>query len=205
MGEVTVRHSLYRPSQATIGRLAELKEQWLQANELSTVCDAAMLASLVNALDKLGALRVVTTECDGKLIAGSINAVHGGRLMAYFATYDPSVARASPGIMLMTDYIKWSLDNGIKEIDFLRGNETYKFEFATDSLILNSFVARKTLVGAAMLTAHRLWVNSRRQTDDKEVKQQPVVGSAYFTEKGNPREGLSLAPRAKETSDLPAA
>jgi CelD/BcsL family acetyltransferase involved in cellulose biosynthesis len=188
MGKVSVRHILDHPPPALIARLSELKEQWRRANVLASTCDAAMLAALVAALDKIGALMIVVLECDGQVVAGSINAVQGNRLLAYFATYDPVVARASPGIMLMTHYIRWGLDHGITEIDFLRGEEVYKFEFANTVITLDAFLAGRTIAGQWVLRLYRLWEAARRlRRSSIKEDPKPAIGSAYFTEKGTPR------------------
>jgi CelD/BcsL family acetyltransferase involved in cellulose biosynthesis len=159
-----------------------------------------MLAALVDGLSRLGALRIVVMECGDQVVAASINAVQGKRLLAFFATYDPVVARASPGIMLMTHYIRWALDNGISEIDFLRGEEVYKFEFANHVVELDVFVAGRSAVGAAVLAAYRLWAVARRYRTSGKEAPKPAIGSAYFTEKGTLRE----AAPAKTTEQIPA-
>jgi CelD/BcsL family acetyltransferase involved in cellulose biosynthesis len=197
MGKISVRHIVADPPAALIARLSDLKEQWRRANGLAPTCDAAMLAALVDGLGKLGALCIVVLECDGEVVAGSINAIQGNRLMAFFATYDPVVARASPGIMLMTHYIKWAFDNGITEVDFLRGEEVYKFEFANTFVTLDGFLASRTVIGALVLAAHGLWNAARRSAKAPKPVETPTIGSAYFTEKGTPRDASSRVTAAK--------
>jgi CelD/BcsL family acetyltransferase involved in cellulose biosynthesis len=188
MGNVTVRHILDHPPPAVIARLSELKEQWRQANGLASTCDAATLAALIAALEKIGALMIVVLECDGWVVAGSVNAVQGNRLLAYFATYDPAVARASPGIMLMAHYIRWALDNGITEVDFLRGEEVYKFEFANTAITLDVFLAGRTVAGRWIVRLYRARNAMRRLSrSSSNDGPGPTIGSAYFTEKGTPR------------------
>lgn len=189
MGKISVRQIVADPPADLIARLSDLKEQWRRANGLESTCDSAMLTALVDGLGKLGALCIVVLECNGEVVAGSINAIQGNRLLAFFAMYDPVVARASPGIMLMTHYIKWAFDNGITEIDFLRGEEVYKFEFANTVVTLDVFLGSKTVVGALMLAAHRAWNTARQKfVKSPEPAQTPAIGSAYFTEKGTPRD-----------------
>jgi CelD/BcsL family acetyltransferase involved in cellulose biosynthesis len=196
MGKISVRHIVADPPAALIARLSDLKEQWRRANGLASTCDAAMLAALVDGLGKLGALCIVVLECDGEVVAGSINAIQGNRLLAFFATYNPVVARASPGIMLMTHYIKWAFDNGITEVDFLRGEEVYKFEFANRLVTLDGFLAGRTVIGALVLAAHGLWNAARRFAKAPKPVQAPTIGSAYFTEKGTPRDASPLVTAA---------
>ena len=49
----------------------------------------------------------------------------------YNSGYDPAYSRWSPGIVLLSLYIKKSIERGIDKIDFLRGNEPYKYGFGT--------------------------------------------------------------------------
>jgi CelD/BcsL family acetyltransferase involved in cellulose biosynthesis len=205
MGKISVRQIGADPPASLIARLSDLKDQWRRANGLESTCDAAMLTALVDALEKLGALSIVVLECDGEVVAGSINAVHGGRLLAFFATYDPVVARASPGIMLMTHYIRWAFDNGITEIDFLRGEEVYKFEFANSVVTLDVFLAGRSAVGAALLAAYRLGTAARRIVRPAKTVEAPAIGSAYFTEKGTRRDVATKPATAKRpAAEVPA-
>ena len=89
--------------------------------------DTTLLA-LVTALDEMGSLIVFLIECEGNIIAGSVNALQDNRMLALFARYDPAFKRASPGILLMTEYTKWAFDKGIEEIDYLLGAEPVQIQ-----------------------------------------------------------------------------
>jgi CelD/BcsL family acetyltransferase involved in cellulose biosynthesis len=137
-----------------IDRVGALKRDWLaRSGQVSDLFDegSPALAALVEAMRQRQVLRVFVEECDGEAIAISINFVQRGRMMVFVNAYDPAYERGSPGILLMVDYIKWSLDQGIREIDFLCGGEEYKRRFATRELVLRSVAGARTPVGRLAL------------------------------------------------------
>jgi len=135
-------------------RVATLKRKWLARHgRESDLFDegSPALAALVAVLAEQGLLHVFVLECAGEAIAVSINFVQHGRMMAFITTYDPDFERGSPGTVLMMDYIGWSLDRGLAEIDFLCGGEDFKRRFATRSLRLESAAGARTIAGRLAL------------------------------------------------------
>ena len=49
------------------------------------------------------------------------------RLWVYNSGLDPAYASLSPGWVLLGRLIQWAIEHGRREIDFLRGDESYKF------------------------------------------------------------------------------
>ena len=72
----------------------------------------------------------ISADCGGTIAAASFNFVYEKRLQAYLTAYDPRYERASPGTILMVHYIKWAFDSGLHYVDFLRGDEPFKYRFA---------------------------------------------------------------------------
>lgn len=141
-----------------LDRMVALKRDWLvRTGQTSPLVagGAGILTALVGALARTGRLRVFVLEQDGRLVAASVNIAEHGRLMAFFATYDPSFERASPGMIVMVDYVRWAVDRGLAEIDFLCGAEEYKRRFSNAEVELASAVAARTLPGHAALLADR--------------------------------------------------
>lgn len=186
-GEVAFRQLVTRPDPELLQRLVEMKRQSLTANGLQPSCDATTLAALLGALEKVSALRTFLVTCDGNVVAASLNAMQGTTLLAYFAVYDVAYARASPGILLMTEYTKWAFDAGLTVVDYLRGEEPYKFEFANQMVRLNTYIRAETLVGRTSLALHSLWEAGRRLANARPVPLPPEIGSAYTTKAGTRR------------------
>ncbi|MEP6808629.1 MAG: GNAT family N-acetyltransferase [Chthoniobacterales bacterium] len=174
-------HFRLLPSDEDLGpvlaRVAELKRRWLQkqARQSDLFAESGTtLAALIAALHKSRILRVFVLECAGVVVAVSINFVQHNTMMAFITTYDPQFERASPGMLLMVDYIAWSIDSGLKLVDFLCGAEPFKLRFANQSVVLSTVVAARTPLGHAALAVDRLRETYRRSRD----KAKPVKASA---------------------------
>lgn len=144
------------PLAPVLEHVAALKRKWLERHgRHSDLFDegAAALPALVGCLRELGLLRLFVLECGPAIVAVSINLVQRNRMMAFVTTYDPDHERASPGMLLMCDYIAWSIDRGLAEVDFLCGGEEFKRRFATRSLILSSHAGARTPLGHLALAA----------------------------------------------------
>ncbi|BCG88877.1 acetyltransferase [Mesorhizobium sp. 113-3-9] len=138
------------PREPVLARVAALKRLWLARHgRVSDLFDegSPVLAALVSVLAELGLLRIFVLELDGTTIAVSINFEQHGTMMAFVTTYDPEYERASPGMVLMMDYIQWSLDRGLAKVDFLCGGEDFKRRFATESVTLWSMMGARGLRG----------------------------------------------------------
>jgi CelD/BcsL family acetyltransferase involved in cellulose biosynthesis len=112
----------------------------------------------------LGVLRIFVLELDGVVVAVSINFVQRNSMMAFVTTYDPQYERASPGMLLINDYIMWSFDQGLAMVDFLCGAEAFKLRFATQTVRLATLVGAGSLrgrVGLAMDDAKHQYLGWR--------------------------------------------
>ena len=164
-------------------RLADLKRKWLAGNQLeSNLYDegSPALSALVRVLAETGLLRAFVLECDGVIVAVSINFVQAGTMMAFVTTYDPVFERGSPGMVLMINYIQWSIDQGLHTVDFLCGAEAFKSRFATTSVTLDAFMGRRTLPGAAamMLDSWNLVVRDMRRRSGTPPPQVAAASEA---------------------------
>jgi CelD/BcsL family acetyltransferase involved in cellulose biosynthesis len=146
------------PLGPVLDRLAALKRKWLAArgHESDLFDDgAAALAALVDALARAGVLHVFVLESQDNVVAVSINFVQRGTMMAFVTTYDPDFERASPGMVLMMDYIQWSIDHGLATTDFLCGAEAFKQRFATQAVTLTTIAGVRTAKGMLAELADR--------------------------------------------------
>jgi CelD/BcsL family acetyltransferase involved in cellulose biosynthesis len=146
------------PVGPALARLAELKRKWLVSNDrVAPLFDegAPALPALVQLLADAGALRIFVLECDSTIVAISVNFIQHDTLMAFLTSYDPAFERGSPGMVLLMDYVQWSIDHGLREVDFLCGSEGFKARFATRQLTLTSVMGAGSLKGRlAMLVDH---------------------------------------------------
>ncbi|WP_031249738.1 GNAT family N-acetyltransferase [Mesorhizobium sp. LNHC221B00] len=162
------------PLEPVLARVAALKRLWLvRHGRVSDLFDegSPVLAALVSVLAELGLLRIFVLELDDTIVAVSINFEQHGTMMAFVTTYDPEYERASPGMVLMVDYIQWSRDRGLGKIDFLCGGEDFKRRFATQSVRLSSVIGARGLRGRLAALADHL----NHVSKSWRARQQPKV------------------------------
>ena len=161
-----------------LDEIIRLKAIWLQANDPTSLLlgqDRLVLRAILERACQTGFAKIFLLECGESIAAASVNFVYDGRMEAYFTAYDSVFERASPGTILIVDYARWSFDCGLKFVDFLRGEEAFKFRMANAETLLSSFSGARTFVGQIAMSSHR-WLARRRQrldvvqpTDDEEL------------------------------------
>jgi CelD/BcsL family acetyltransferase involved in cellulose biosynthesis len=151
--------------------ILRLKQLWLQANDPKSPLlgnDRFVLRGILDKAWQSGLTKIFVLECGGRIAAASVNFVYAGRMEAYFTAYDAAFDRASPGTILIVDYARWSFDRGLTYVDFLRGEEAFKFRMANAETVLSSFSGAKTFMGQVAVSGHR-WLSRRRQRQQVPV------------------------------------
>lgn len=74
-----------------------------------------------------GWLQLAFLEVGGEPAFGYMNFDYDNKLWIYNSGFNPTHYDLSPGWVLMAYLIRWAIDNGRTEIDFLRGDEGYKY------------------------------------------------------------------------------
>lgn len=164
------------PLEPVLDRLAALKRKWLEKNARSSELfesDGAPLKALVDVLARAGVLRLFVIELDGAIVAVSVNFVQHGTMMAWVTTYDPDFARASPGMVLIFDYVQWSIDNGLGMVDLLCGGEAFKDRLATHVVTLESVVGARSAKGTLALLAQNMRQKLQQVRTPAETPAEP--------------------------------
>ena len=78
-----------------------------------------------------GAFRLVFLEAGGERMAAAVGFRDRDRLLLYNSAYDRARSDVSPGIVLVTELIRDSIEEGRRGIDMLKGNLRYKYQFGT--------------------------------------------------------------------------
>jgi CelD/BcsL family acetyltransferase involved in cellulose biosynthesis len=120
--------------------------------------------------------RLFILTCNGRMVALSFNFVYRQKMEAYFTAYDPAFERASPGTILIVDYAQWSFDRGLRHVDFLRGEEPFKFRLSNAETVIGYFSGARTLMGHVAVSGHR-WLARRRQKAT-QTEQHAVLEAA---------------------------
>jgi CelD/BcsL family acetyltransferase involved in cellulose biosynthesis len=88
-----------------------------------------------------GWLQLAFYNINGKKAAGNLSFNYDDRLWLYNSAWDSAFRDYSPGWLLLAELILWANDNGIKEFDFMRGGEDYKYKFGG----IDRFIYRVTV------------------------------------------------------------
>ncbi|MDR3529381.1 MAG: GNAT family N-acetyltransferase [Rhodopila sp.] len=156
------------PVGPVVDEILRLKEAWLRAtNPTSPLlgADGFVLRAILDKAWQSGLAKIFLLECGDGIAAASINFVYANRMEAYLTSYDARFERASPGTILIVEYARWSFDRGLKYVDFLRGDEAFKFRMANAETVLSSFAGARTLMGHVAVSGHR-WLTRRRQRQE---------------------------------------
>jgi CelD/BcsL family acetyltransferase involved in cellulose biosynthesis len=75
-----------------------------------------------------GWLILAFLETNDEVIAGYLNFDYNGQIWIYNSGIHPDYRDLSPGWVLLGHIIQWAIENGRRGIDFLRGDESYKYQ-----------------------------------------------------------------------------
>jgi CelD/BcsL family acetyltransferase involved in cellulose biosynthesis len=78
-----------------------------------------------------GPVKLLFLTVGGRRIAAGIVVVDGDRLMFYNAGIDPDARDLSPGVIFMAEALRFAIEQGMHQFDFLRGDEPYKYEWGS--------------------------------------------------------------------------
>lgn len=77
-------------------------------------------------------------------IGAGVHLEDGPSLLYYNAGLDPEARELSPGVLMVASYVRAALAGGFRRMDFLRGDEPYKYEWgARDEPIQRLLVRRR--------------------------------------------------------------
>ncbi len=83
-------------------------------------------------LARAGMLRMYTLYAARWPVASVYGVVHGDKLNYYQSGYDPNWASRSVGMVLLARTVQDAFAEGLREFDFLRGNEGYKADWSRE-------------------------------------------------------------------------
>ena len=89
-----------------------------------------------------GVIVVSSLNCGDQLIAAEIDIFANNRLGLWVPAYDPEYSRYAPGRLLLLFVIEESFKRDHSEFDFLIGNETYKWYYATHARLIGEIGQR---------------------------------------------------------------
>lgn len=88
----------------------------------------AFFREMTRTMAEAGLLRFYFLTFDGQAVASVLNFDVGGVLYMYNSGYDPEYAHYAVGLMSKALLVQDAIENGRSCVDFLRGDESYKYD-----------------------------------------------------------------------------
>jgi CelD/BcsL family acetyltransferase involved in cellulose biosynthesis len=90
-----------------------------------------------------GPARLLFLSVGGRRIAAAVHFEDMDGVLFYNAGIDPDARELSPGVILAAACIRWVIESGRHRLDFLRGDEPYKYEWGgVDEPVMRILVRR---------------------------------------------------------------
>ncbi|MEI7742965.1 MAG: GNAT family N-acetyltransferase [Chloroflexota bacterium] len=91
-----------------------------------------------------GPLRLAFLTVDGRRIAACVSFETDDTLLYYNAGVDPEARELSPGVVMVERLVRRALASGRRQMDFLRGDEPYKYEWGAVNEPIQRLLVRRT-------------------------------------------------------------
>ena len=192
MGELGARVLRWHATEQIDAGVAELARlhrlRWTGRAERYGFSDAGYLAFHRRIAERFAAhgwLRLYGLEVDGAVIAAWYGYRYGDVLYYYQSGFDPAWYAHSPGMVLKATVIREAIEEGVKELDLLKGAHPYKRSWADRSrrtvrlmiarpgvkgrllVVPGWFDERKRRLKAALPGSVRMWLNRLRDTGSR--------------------------------------
>ena len=118
-------------------------------------------------------IRLYILEYEEKPAAALLAFWYGENALFYQTGWDPDsgVARMSPGMVLVAQCIRDSIEGGFRYFDFLRGDEAYKCRLTKSSRNTVTLLVARSLLAKEYLRAGRLKDSVKRLISDSGVTE----------------------------------
>ncbi len=100
-------------------------------------------------------VRIFVLRCDDRAVAVCYCFLLDGRLFFYQPGWDPEFRQFHVGKILVGHALQYCFQHGIREFDFLRGTEEYKFDWTAQTRQTLAWEASVSARGRALLFAQR--------------------------------------------------
>jgi CelD/BcsL family acetyltransferase involved in cellulose biosynthesis len=108
---------------------------------------AGFFRRIAAAFAEKGWLRLDLLEVGDEALASTFGFEIDGTFYLYNSAYEPDYAQSSPGLVLVSELIERSIDQGVKVFDLLRGSERYKYQLGAKPVPLNNAKIKRRVTG----------------------------------------------------------
>lgn len=123
----------------------------------------AFYRDLAHRLSERGCLRMYRLLVDGRLVSANLAIVYRERFLHFVNGTDYSVPVQSPGVVLHYNMIERSIAEGLREYDFMWGEESYKYEWGAEKRVDLTLTWPRSPRARLLRLARSLWSGVRRR------------------------------------------
>ena len=91
-----------------------------------------------------GTIHLAFLTVGGKRIAAGVHLEDDDDVLYFNAGVDPDARDLSPGVVMVAKYVERAIASGRKRLDFLRGDESYKYEWGAVDEPIQRLLVRRT-------------------------------------------------------------
>jgi hypothetical protein len=135
---VTAEHDLQEEMQAFVNMM---RNDPSKVAFLTPEMEIFLSQTAARALE-VGQLHLAFLTLDGQKAAGYLSFLAGGKLWVYNSAWNPDFSCCSPGWVLLAKVINWAIEQGLTEVDMMRGDEEYKYRIGGIDRHVVSFKTR---------------------------------------------------------------
>jgi CelD/BcsL family acetyltransferase involved in cellulose biosynthesis len=99
---------------------------------------------MASAMSAEGLVRLFMLRVNGKPAAAVLCFDAGSHLYLYNSGYDPEFSNLSVGLVSKALCLRWAIENGKTGLDFLRGDEPYKYDFGAQDQQIYRLTLRRS-------------------------------------------------------------
>jgi CelD/BcsL family acetyltransferase involved in cellulose biosynthesis len=100
------------------------------------------LRILTKSMSRKNLLRLFFLEINGVKVSTTMSFAHNNKLYLYNSGYDQRYRSLSVGLLLKAQNIRYAIETGFTEFDFLRGGESYKYHLGGVDRKLHRFLIK---------------------------------------------------------------
>ena len=104
---------------------------------------ASFFRRMASVMSGLGLIRLFMLHLDGRPVAAVLCFDAGNHLYMYNSGYDPEFSSLSVGLVSKVLCLRWAIENGKAGLDFLRGDEPYKYDLGAKDQQIYRLVVRR--------------------------------------------------------------
>lgn len=134
MGDVAFR--FHDPNPEVLEQCMRWKSAQYQRTGLWDLFASQKNAKLFRELNRRGLLTTTTLSAGGSLVGVHVGVVHEARFYSWLPAYEPQLHQYSPGTLLFDYMLEESFKRQHRVFDFLIGDESYKWNYATDAHVI---------------------------------------------------------------------